>query len=198
MRFTSVFVAGAFALLANAQSTTSTAASAASSEQAAIAKCLEGCPATDVGCQSKCVPVPNPNEDQVNQTTECVAKCDQGDGSPEATEKYAQCSAKCVNDYYFSASAGTPSPTNAAGSGSGSGSGSSRPANGNTAATASGSATGAAASASGSATGAAASGSGTATGTNAASSSTTTPNAAPALVGSASFGLVGVLGALLL
>ncbi|GKT55091.1 hypothetical protein ColTof4_08046 [Colletotrichum tofieldiae] len=190
MRFTSIIVTGALAILASAQSSTlatstSTAVSAASSEQAAIAECLKACPATDVGCQSKCISVPNPNESQVNQTTACVAACPQGDGSPEQTQKYADCSQKCISQYYFS-SGGTPAATG--GSGSGSGSGGSA-----TAATA----TGSGAAATGSATRASGSGA-AASGTDAAASGSSTPNAAPALIGSASFGVVGIIGALLL
>ncbi|OBR15552.1 hypothetical protein CH63R_00732 [Colletotrichum higginsianum IMI 349063] len=190
MRFTSVIVTGALAILASAQATsTSTAVSAASSEQAVITECLKGCPATDVNCQSKCISVPNPNESQVNQTTACVAACDKGDGSPEDTQKYSDCSQKCISQYFFSAG-GTPAAT--AGSGSGSGSAAS---GGASAATASASGSGAAASASGTATRASGS---AATGTDAAATGSTTPNAAPALIGSASFGVVGIIGALLL
>ncbi|KAK1986399.1 hypothetical protein LZ30DRAFT_778319 [Colletotrichum cereale] len=186
MRFTSIIVSGALAILASAQSSTlatstSTAVSAASSEQAAIASCLKSCPATDVGCQSKCISVPNPNESQVNQTTACVAACPQGDGSPEQTQKYADCSQKCISQYFFS-SGGSPAATGASGSGSGSG--------------ASASTTGSGAKATGSASRTA--GATGASGTEAASSESSTPNAAPALVGSASFGFVGILGALLL
>ncbi|KAK2002268.1 hypothetical protein LX36DRAFT_652484 [Colletotrichum falcatum] len=184
MRFTSIIVAGTLAILASAQSTTSTAASAASSEQAAIANCLKACPATDVGCQSKCISVPNPDESQVNKTTACVAACPQGDGSPEQTQKYADCSQKCISDYFYS-SGGTPAAT--AGSGSGSGSAA-------TAATA----TGSAAAATGSGSASRTSGATGASGTEAAASGTSTPNAAPALIGSASLGVVGIIGALLL
>ncbi|KAF4782291.1 hypothetical protein HER10_EVM0010266 [Colletotrichum scovillei] len=188
MRFTSIIVTGAFAVLAAAQSTTTTSASAASSAQAVIEKCLSGCPATDVNCQAKCISVPNPNEDQVNKTTACVAKCDQGDGSAAATDRYAQCTSKCIAENYWSSGS---SPAATAGSGSGSGSSGSA-----TAATATGSAA-ATGSASGTAT--RASGSSAASGTEAASSSSSTANAAaPALVGSASFGVVGLIGAALL
>ncbi|KAK6227015.1 hypothetical protein QIS74_00570 [Colletotrichum tabaci] len=211
MRFTSIIVTGALAILASAQATsTSTAVSAASSEQAVITECLKGCPATDVNCQSKCISVwyplppyviagrrsrsvfvmqaflvPNPNESQVNQTTACVAACDKGDGSPEATQKYSDCSQKCISQYFFSAG-GTPAATAASGSGASGGA---------SAATASASGSGAAASASGTATRASGS---AATGTDAAATGSTTPNAAPALIGSASFGVVGIIGALLL
>ncbi|KAK2065904.1 hypothetical protein LY76DRAFT_136713 [Colletotrichum caudatum] len=189
MRFTSIIVTGALAILASAQSTTlatstSTAASAASSEQAAIANCLKACSATDVGCQSKCISVPNPNESQVNQTTACVAACPQGDGSAEQTQKYADCSQKCINQYFYS-SGGSPAATGGSGSGSGSGSGA-------TAATAIGS--GAAATGSASRT----AGATGASGTEAAASASSSPNAAPALIGSASLGVVGIIGALLL
>ncbi|EXF79705.1 hypothetical protein CFIO01_13239 [Colletotrichum fioriniae PJ7] len=185
MRFTSIIVTGAFAVLAAAQSTTTTSASAASSAQAVIEKCLSGCPATDVNCQAKCISVPNPNEDQVNKTTACVAKCDQGDGSAAATDRYAACTQKCIAENYWSSGASVAT----AGSGSGS-SGSA------TAATATGSAA-ATGSASGTAT--RASGSSAASGTEAASSSSSTANAAaPALVGSASFGVIGLIGAALL
>ncbi|WQF77936.1 hypothetical protein CDEST_02950 [Colletotrichum destructivum] len=188
MRFTSIIVTGALAILASAQATsTSTAVSAASSEQAVITECLKGCPATDVNCQSKCISVPNPNESQVNQTTACVAACDQGDGSPEDTQKYSDCSQNCIKQYFFSAG-GTPAATAGSGSGSAASGGAS-------AATASASGSGAAASAFGTATRASGS---AATGTDAAATGATTPNAAPALIGSASFGVVGIIGALLL
>jgi len=61
--------------------------------------------------------VPNPDASQVNATTECVANCDQGDGSQAETDAYAACVQGCINDNYFT-SGGTPQAT--AGSGSGS------------------------------------------------------------------------------
>ncbi|TDZ12936.1 hypothetical protein C8034_v005177 [Colletotrichum sidae] len=198
MRFTSIIAAGILAVSVAAQSSTSTvvvtavssAANTESSAQAAIRKCLEACQASDVTCQSKCMSVPSPNEDQVNKTTECVADCDQGDGSAAATERFAKCRDDCISKYYFTAG-GTPAATGAAGgSGSGSGSGS-----GASAASATGSQTAATASGSARASG---TGSSAATGTDAASSGTSTPNAAPALVGSSVVGVVGIIGALLL
>lgn len=135
------------------------------------------------------IQVPSPNADQINKTTECVAACDQGDGSAAATEKFAKCRDGCISEYYFT-SGGTPNPTGSSGSGSGSGSGNSA-----SAATATGSET---AAATGSATRASGSASGTATGTGSAASGTTTGNAAPALVGSAAFGVIGVVAAALL
>jgi len=191
MRFTSIIVTGALAILASAQSTTlatttSTATSAASSEQAAIANCLKACPATDVGCQSKCISVPNPDESQVNKTTACVAACPQGDGSPEQTQKYADCSQKCISEYFFS-SGGTPAATGGSGSGSSA-----------SAASASATRSGPAATGSASRTAGATGASGTEAAASASSSPNAAPNGAPALIGSASLGLVGIIGALLL
>ncbi|KAF6805517.1 hypothetical protein CSOJ01_09449 [Colletotrichum sojae] len=190
MRFTSIIVAGVLAVAASAQSSATPTVSidtAQSSAAAAITKCLEACPASDVTCQSKCISVPAPSEDQVNKTTKCVADCDQGDGSAEATQKFATCRDNCIAQYYWSS--GSPAAATG-GSNSGSGSGSS----GSNSASATGSATGAAASGS-----AGESGSPTATGSGAAASGSDAPsNAAPAFVGSASLGLVGLVGALLL
>lgn len=53
MRFTSVFVAGAFAVMASAQSTT---ASVSPAQQSQL-DCLEACDAGDVKCQSYCITV---------------------------------------------------------------------------------------------------------------------------------------------
>lgn len=125
MRVTSVLLTGVLALFANAQSTTggsaptTTGSSTAPQDslQAAIVACLEACEPGDVSCTSRCIAVPNPNEDQVNQTNECVAHCDQGDGTEEDIMAYGQCVQGCINEYYFTGTAGTPQPTNTAGSG---------------------------------------------------------------------------------
>ena len=65
MRFTTLLVAAGFAFFANAQTTTSSANAAQNSQQAAMIKCIEACPAGDVVCTSKCITVPSPNESQV-------------------------------------------------------------------------------------------------------------------------------------
>lgn len=124
MRFTTVFLTGALAAFASAQSTTASAAPAETSQQAAIAKCLAACEEGDVSCTSKCIAVPNPNEAQVNETTKCVAACPQGEGSAEDTAKYTDCVNDCIGKYYFTATGTPAAPTGGAGSGSGSGSGS--------------------------------------------------------------------------
>ena len=66
MRFASIIFAGALAVFASAQSPTSSARAALTSEQAAIDRCISACTPGDVNCTSKCIAVPNPNEDQVS------------------------------------------------------------------------------------------------------------------------------------
>lgn len=114
MRFTSVFVAGAFAAVASAATTT---ASVSPAQQSQL-DCLEACDAGDVKCQSYCITVPSPNEKQVNATNECVANCDQGKGSEADTQKYAACIEDCVANNYWKTVDGTPRETSASGSSS--------------------------------------------------------------------------------
>lgn len=83
---------------------------------------------SDVNCQAKCISVPNPDESAVNQTTECVAKCPQGDGTEEETQQYIDCSQKCVTDFFLTTTGGAAATqTSAAGSGSGSASATATP-----------------------------------------------------------------------
>ncbi|KAJ4271851.1 hypothetical protein NW762_000559 [Fusarium torreyae] len=109
MRF-SVLIAGAFATMAVAQSKTASLTAA----QQSAADCLDACKPGDVNCQSHCITVPSPNEKQINATTECVAKCDQGKGSASDTEKYAACRDSCIADNYWKSVDGTPEETAAA------------------------------------------------------------------------------------
>lgn len=44
--------------------------------------------------------MPNPSDSQVNQTTECVAKCPQGDGSEAQTNEFARCTQECIGKFY--------------------------------------------------------------------------------------------------
>lgn len=73
---------------------------------------------SDVGCQSQCITVPNPDEDAVNKTTDCVAKCPQGKGTEEDTQAYIECSQKCIGDY-FQTTTFTGGPTQTSGGSSG-------------------------------------------------------------------------------
>jgi len=41
-----------------------------------------------------------PNASQAIATTECAAKCDQGNGSPEASAAYAKCVASCIDSLF--------------------------------------------------------------------------------------------------
>jgi len=113
--------------------------------------CLQKCNAGDVNCQAACVGVPYPNDQQMVDVTSCVAACDQGDGSPEATDRYAACSQKCITSIILSPStpaaggAGQSAASNTASATGASGSAASR------ASSATGSATSAAASATGNA-----------------------------------------------
>ncbi|KJZ70254.1 hypothetical protein HIM_10368 [Hirsutella minnesotensis 3608] len=57
--------------------------------------------AADVNCKSRCQTVPSPNNGQVKQTTECVANCVQGNGSPSQSDAYTKCRNQCINDHYL-------------------------------------------------------------------------------------------------
>ncbi|KAF5017155.1 hypothetical protein F66182_10948 [Fusarium sp. NRRL 66182] len=188
MRFTSFFVAGAFATMAAAQ----TAVSMSPAQQSQM-DCLEECDDGDVKCQSYCITVPSPNEANVNATNECVANCDQGDGSDEETQRYSVCLQGCIADNYWKSVDGTPRETDAADSGS-------RVSSAASAASATGTATGTAtdddsATATDDATDADSTDDASETGTDDASgtesgsaaAATETGNAAPVIVGGVSF-----------
>ncbi|TGZ81781.1 hypothetical protein EX30DRAFT_340210 [Ascodesmis nigricans] len=64
---------------------------------------------------------PGPTEEMVKETAECAAKCEQGDGSPEATQKFADCNNKCIALYYFSSTLGSAQKTGGSNGGSGNG-----------------------------------------------------------------------------
>ncbi|EEU47887.1 uncharacterized protein NECHADRAFT_98822 [Fusarium vanettenii 77-13-4] len=200
MRFTSVFVAGAFAVMASAQSATVSVSPAQQSQL----DCLDACDAGDFYTLVHNKPltlfkVPSPNEKQVNATNECVANCPKGKGSEADTQKYAACLEQCVSDNYWKTVDGTPRETAASGSSndedsSSKAAGSKATATGTDAtAAASASASGSGSEDSASETASDSEASGTASGT--AASSTETGNAAPALVGGVS--LLGLFAAVL-
>jgi len=113
MRFTSILVAGSFAVAASAQSTTASIDPSASS----VVACIDACDPTDVGCLSHCNPVPNPDMDQVIATNTCIGNCDQGDGTEAETQAYGTCVAKCITDNFYGTESGTPAPTGGSNSG---------------------------------------------------------------------------------
>jgi cobalamin biosynthesis Mg chelatase CobN len=114
MKF-SVAILATLVAVAAAQSSSGTAPKASASATpsrvpTALEKCIAACDPADVTCQAHCNNVPAPNESMVNANTECAAKCDQGKGTPEDTEKYAACQSKCRSSHFM------PSETAGAGS----------------------------------------------------------------------------------
>jgi cobalamin biosynthesis Mg chelatase CobN len=107
MRFTSIFVAGAFATMAAAQSKTVSMSPAQQSQM----DCLDECEAGDVKCQSYCITVPSPDEKNIEETTKCVAACPKGKGSEADTQKYTACMNECIADNYWKSVDGTPRGT---------------------------------------------------------------------------------------
>ena len=70
--------------------------------------CLNACSPGDVNCQAICVGVPHPGSVQMNQTTNCVAQCDQGDGSKSASDAYAACRNACISSYIITSGTAAP------------------------------------------------------------------------------------------
>ncbi|KAG9254983.1 uncharacterized protein F5Z01DRAFT_63468 [Emericellopsis atlantica] len=116
MRFTSALVAGSLAFVASAQSTTASLSPAQTSQVA----CIKDCDADDLACIARCSPVPNPNEDQVEATHNCISKCydEHGQGTAESIQAFSQCQNRCIAADYWNSSEGTPKPTGAVGGGS--------------------------------------------------------------------------------
>lgn len=101
MKYSLIFVSlalGAFALPQDQASVTSPAAPGPSFSPQQ--ECAAKCEVTDVTCKAECFGVARPNESQVVETTQCAAECDQGDGSPEATERYGQCLLDCNAKFF--------------------------------------------------------------------------------------------------
>jgi hypothetical protein len=67
----------------------------------------------DICCQASCAKVPCPNPAQVNATTECAARCPQGNGTASDTAQYASCQSSCISSYFLTASS---APTASSGS----------------------------------------------------------------------------------
>ncbi|PTB43080.1 uncharacterized protein TrAFT101_001639 [Trichoderma asperellum] len=192
MRF-SVLLSGLFAVMAAAETTSAPATAVSMSPaQASQLACYKACPEGDVNCQAHCVAVPSPDGAQANATTQCVAKCPQGNGSAADTKAFGDCIQKCINNHYFVTSKGTPEATGAAGG--------NNAANSNTDSAAAPTGTGSSES-SGTESGAAPTGSATkssgSSSTKTGSASTTsTTNAAPAIIASGG-AFVGVIAALM-
>src|SRR2546421_2291294 len=55
----------------------------------------------DICCRASCAKVPCPNPSQVNATTECAAKCPQGNGTASDTAQYASCQSSCISSFFL-------------------------------------------------------------------------------------------------
>ncbi|KAF2674169.1 hypothetical protein BT63DRAFT_408376 [Microthyrium microscopicum] len=97
-----------FAAAVVAQSTSTNTAATATISQSPLQTCLAKCASTDVNCRATCVGVPHPGDAQVTEPTNCVANCDQGDGSAAATEKYAACQNACISSYIITSGTAAP------------------------------------------------------------------------------------------
>lgn len=144
MKYSAVLLAlavGAFAMPQDASQVTSAPATTQTPTLTPQQSCAVACDPADVTCQAACLGIARPNSSQAVATNECAAKCDQGDGSPEATEKFSQCVQSCIASLFPSsqtvaipgaasnapasgtgaAATGSSAPTGSAASGSGSG-----------------------------------------------------------------------------
>ncbi|KAF2808564.1 uncharacterized protein BDZ99DRAFT_359690, partial [Mytilinidion resinicola] len=81
-------------------SATVTAAPSVVSGLSPAQTCIAACKAGDVDCEAACVGAAHPNSSQVVDTTQCAMKCDQGDGSPAATQKYSACVQACIANHF--------------------------------------------------------------------------------------------------
>lgn len=54
---------------------------------------------------------------QMNQTTDCVGKCDQGDGTAAQNAAYAQCRNACISSYILTTNLGTSAEATATAAG---------------------------------------------------------------------------------
>lgn len=78
MRFTSIIVAGALALFASAQDTTSSSTATAATTDAAQASsiaCLNACKDGDVACESKCIAVSTSRAGVISEVERVSATC---------------------------------------------------------------------------------------------------------------------------
>jgi hypothetical protein len=114
MKFIAVAIS-AIVGLAAAQSSSSAGSSASTTQAPSsthqltpVESCIQSCSPGDVNCQAICVGVPHPGSVQVNATTDCVAKCDQGDGSTAASDAYRKCRDACISSYIITSGTAAP------------------------------------------------------------------------------------------
>ncbi|KAL4993422.1 hypothetical protein BDV10DRAFT_179185 [Aspergillus recurvatus] len=82
-------------------STETSTAPATTHSLTAAERCALNCGDNDLCCVAACYSVPCPSDQQANNTNTCVSQCDQGDGSEEDTQAYAECQARCISSTYF-------------------------------------------------------------------------------------------------
>jgi hypothetical protein len=101
MKYTVIlaFVAGAFAI-PQASITGAPAATSIPSGLSPAISCALACTPGDVMCQAGCLGNARPNASQVVDTNNCAAKCDQGDGSVEASNAFSNCVQGCINSLF--------------------------------------------------------------------------------------------------
>jgi hypothetical protein len=136
MKYSAVLLAlavGAFAMPQEASQITSAPSASQTPNLTPQVSCALACDPADVTCQAACLGAARPNSSQAVATNECAAKCDQGDGTPEATDKFSQCVQSCIASLFPSsqtvnipggasgtgaAATGSNAPTGSAASGS--------------------------------------------------------------------------------
>lgn len=96
MKFLNIAALSALAVLAAAQETV-----APTPTLSPQARCAQKCDAKDVCCFAECYKVPCPSDGMANDTTECVAECDQGSGSPADTKAFAECVNGCIGTHFM-------------------------------------------------------------------------------------------------
>ncbi|KAI8629245.1 hypothetical protein F5Y19DRAFT_475810 [Xylariaceae sp. FL1651] len=101
----------------DAVSSTVVSSSAPAQTTSAVEMCLAACDPSDTKCRANCIAVPSPDNQNVNQTTSCVAACPQGNGTAADNQAYADCVNGCIGQYYFT-STGTPNPSTSGNAGS--------------------------------------------------------------------------------
>lgn len=124
MKYTTVlaFAVGAFAMPQDATITSAPAAAAIPTGLTSAVSCALACDAADVTCQASCLGNARPNASQAIATNECAAKCDQGDGSTEASEAFRKCVDSCINSLFPSSQTvfgAGPAPAAASGASAG-------------------------------------------------------------------------------
>ena len=110
MKYAAVLLAlaaGAFAIPQAASITPAPATPSTPSGLTPAVSCALACTAGDVTCQAACLGNARPNTSQVLATNDCVAKCDQGDGSAAAIAAYSKCTQNCINSLFPSSQTGT-------------------------------------------------------------------------------------------